>query len=286
MPNDYLAFINGVFADSQNLDESEFDNDSFIVRDILLYSWLLYEHNNVVRRAELCKYVSPSGEQAIEAIFYSVLRPRRIASIENGVYRFPAEALEAIAQAFDNPQHGYKLFQQVPFWDNGITGKHLVQYFCQLENPSVPLIELTERAFRNLLINFQVSRSGNLLHISRGRANSFYVYVSTTNGTLRTEDVNRIYSDLGVLGATQQSLPILVCSANTDNNEANQRLRDLPMVYGVWSIELVSLFHYMQDLINEFDQQKVANSFLRIFPPNQRSFFSARHAAKRVRDAL
>ncbi|MCS6872569.1 MAG: hypothetical protein NZ571_14055 [Anaerolineae bacterium] len=281
------AFFNLRIERLQNLSESQLQHDTFLLRDILLYSWLLHERDNVVRKDQLCKYVSPSGAAAIEAMMLALFEPDQIARVEERIYRFLPEALEAIPRVLDNPQHGYKFSEQVPFWDSGVTGKKVVQYFCQMDHPSQPLIDLVERAFRNLT-GFQATRNGCLLHLTRGRNSAFYIYVRATDGALRFTDVDAIFGDLGVLGAvgTGANAPILVCSANPDDNATSQRLRDLPLVYGASSIELVSLFHYMNDLVNEFEPQKVSQQFMKIFPTEIRSFFSARHAAKRVRDAL
>jgi hypothetical protein len=281
---EYVQMFNAELERLRNSDESQFENDTFYVRDILLYSWLLYERDGLVRKSELAKYVSPTGRDTIGAMMLAFFQPRQIACVESETYRFQTEALEAIQQVFNNPQHGYQLLEPVPYWGD-ITGKQLVQYFCGMDNPHTPLAQLANNAFRNMLIGFQCMQTGNLLQFSRGKS-SFYVYVYTTDGALRLDDANRIGSNLLALGALSAGAPVLACIANTDNNEANERLREFPLVYGAWSIELVSLFHHMHSLINEFDQQRVSQHFLKIFPTSQRSFFSARHAAQRVRDGL
>jgi hypothetical protein len=282
---DFVSQFNLELNHLRNLDKSQFDNDSFYVRDILLYSWLLYERDGLVRKSELVKYVSPSGEGTLDAFMRGFFQTRQVVCVESGTYRFSTEALEAIPQVFNNPQHGCKLLEPVPYWGDDITGKQLIQYFCGMDSPTTPLVQLTNNAFRNMLQNFQCEQRGDLLRFTRGKS-SFYVYIYVTDGAFRLGDADRVGANLLALGALSASAPILVCTANTDNNEANERLRDFPFIYGAWSIELVSLFHYMQGLINEFDQAKVSQNFLKIFSQVERSFFSARHAAQRVRDSL
>ncbi|MBO9309409.1 MAG: hypothetical protein J7551_06460 [Chloroflexi bacterium] len=279
----YSSLFNSELDYLRNLEESQFNNDSFYIRDILLYSWLLYERDGLVRKSELAKYVSPSGEGTIDALMRCFFQIRQVVCVEGATYRFSTEALEAIPQAFNTPP--YKLLEPVPYWGDDITGKRLIQYFCGMDRPETPLVQLANNAFRNMLQNFQCEQRGNLLRFTRGKS-SFYVYIYVTDGAFRLADADRVGADLLALGALSTNAPVLVCTANTDNNEANDRLRDFPLIYGAWSIELVSLFHYMHGLVGEFDQQRVSQNFLRIFPQDQRSFFSAHHAAQRVREGL
>ncbi len=178
------GLLTNILQNIANLPIDKLSNDTFLIRDISLYGYLLQKRDGIIRKSELVKYISPSGEAVVSGNMASVFVSQPFADPNGENYTFSAEALSAIQSVFD--EQGYSLSKPVPFWGN-VTGEQLVQYFCGLgAQPLRPLADLAETAFRNALQVDEIARiNDNILHVQINANLSFYVYIKQTDGALQ-----------------------------------------------------------------------------------------------------